>query len=257
MISATALLVATVITIWHQRSELTHNNKQLMASTQSQATEIQRLETLLTPFRTIALEKFTGSESTVLQKLAERITNIDASLENTMLELGRVKTAASYPKLRKVINIQPDGQEVIRTGVMVTCNPSAISDALQVAFAAIRDGNTTLATKQLKDIVSAEPNWPYAYFYLGCITKNQSEFKIAATIFTQLHEVDIIEPEPLLFEALTSAFLIDYDKTRTLLKELKNSKRPLANVSYIALPHNAPADILIECNRIATELKLE
>jgi hypothetical protein len=59
--------------------------------TQEQTAEIQRLETLLTPFRTIALEKFSGPEGKALEQLAERITMIDASLANAKKELESTK----------------------------------------------------------------------------------------------------------------------------------------------------------------------
>jgi hypothetical protein len=44
---------------------------------QEKTAEIQRLETLLTPFRTIALERFTGSESEKLKQLANQITELE------------------------------------------------------------------------------------------------------------------------------------------------------------------------------------
>ena len=41
--------------------------------------EVQRLETLLTPFRTMALEKFTGSEQEALRQLAGQINALQLS----------------------------------------------------------------------------------------------------------------------------------------------------------------------------------
>lgn len=43
-------------------------------------TEIQRLETLLTPFRTIALQKYTDPEPEALRKLAYRIKELESSV---------------------------------------------------------------------------------------------------------------------------------------------------------------------------------
>jgi hypothetical protein len=80
IVSGLFILLATGITIWHQRSELKRENKRLLNLSQNQTAEIQRLETLLTPFRTIAIEKFTGTEAEALQQLAERITTVDAAL---------------------------------------------------------------------------------------------------------------------------------------------------------------------------------
>jgi len=43
---------------------------------QEKTAEVQRLETLLTPFRTIALEKFTGDEKEALRKLADYVIEL-------------------------------------------------------------------------------------------------------------------------------------------------------------------------------------
>lgn len=91
IITGIVALLVTGITILHQRSELVEENKRLNSLTEKQTDEIQRLETLLTPFRTIALEKFTGPEVEALQKLAERVTTIDAALVEAKDELEKTK----------------------------------------------------------------------------------------------------------------------------------------------------------------------
>ena len=95
MVSGIVALIVTAATIWHQRSELRQENKRLISLTREQTVDIQRLETLLTPFRTIALEKFTGPEGKALQQLAERITTIDESLANAKKELESTKQELS------------------------------------------------------------------------------------------------------------------------------------------------------------------
>ena len=47
--------------------------------------EIQKLETQLTPFKTIALEKYTGSEQEKLQKLVERIKQLEDPLKKEIV----------------------------------------------------------------------------------------------------------------------------------------------------------------------------
>ncbi len=63
MVSAVVLIIVTIITIAHQRSQLKSDNIRLQRENDTKTTEIQRLETLLTPFRTIALEKYTLPEA--------------------------------------------------------------------------------------------------------------------------------------------------------------------------------------------------
>jgi len=91
MVTGAVLSVITIVTILHQRSELNQENKHLRSLSKDQSEEIQRLETLLTPFRTIALDKFTGTDAEVLQQLAERIRTIDASLADAKKTIDSLK----------------------------------------------------------------------------------------------------------------------------------------------------------------------
>ena len=79
IVSAIGLTVATLITIVHQRSQLKAENSELKRETANKTAEIQRLETLLAPFRTIALAKFTGPENESLLKLAQQIQSLQES----------------------------------------------------------------------------------------------------------------------------------------------------------------------------------
>ena len=84
-----ALLIACMH-IWNNRSQLKRDNENyikdlktkddrinsLKQEIQKQTSEVQRLETQLTPFKTIALEKFTGSEQEALRKLANELDEL-------------------------------------------------------------------------------------------------------------------------------------------------------------------------------------
>ena len=73
MVAAIGLIIVTVLTISHQRSQLKKDNARLQHENEEQTAEIQRLETLLTPFRTLALASYTLPEAQALRKLAEQI----------------------------------------------------------------------------------------------------------------------------------------------------------------------------------------
>lgn len=60
--------------------ELEEATESLEKEIQKKDMEIQRLETLLTPFRTIAIERYTGSEAEALSKLADRIQELESTL---------------------------------------------------------------------------------------------------------------------------------------------------------------------------------
>ena len=91
-------IIIAGLNILHQRSELSkqniemrEKNAELSNLVQEKTAEIQRLETQLTPFRTIAIEKYTGTESEALKQLAIHISEIYTSLSNTMKELDSTK----------------------------------------------------------------------------------------------------------------------------------------------------------------------
>jgi len=67
--------------------------------------EIQRLEILLTPFRTIALEKYTGSEQEALRKLAEDLEILESrtiALEERLA--SRILSSAQISIITEKIN---------------------------------------------------------------------------------------------------------------------------------------------------------
>lgn len=50
--------------------------------------EIQRLETQLTPFRTIALERYPGNEAEALERLSKEVSDLDAKLEASIKKIN-------------------------------------------------------------------------------------------------------------------------------------------------------------------------
>lgn len=84
-------IIVAGMNIYNNRSKLVQDNQQyetdiadLKEGLRNKDSEIQRLETQLTPFKTIALEKYTGSEQERLQKLAERIQELENPLKKTI-----------------------------------------------------------------------------------------------------------------------------------------------------------------------------
>ena len=80
IVTAIGLVVVTTITLMHQRSQLKEENSRLNRETVEKTAEIQRLETLLAPFRTIALQRYTDPEPEALRKLAHRISELENSV---------------------------------------------------------------------------------------------------------------------------------------------------------------------------------
>ncbi|HUT54840.1 MAG TPA: hypothetical protein VM658_15720 [bacterium] len=106
MIAAVGVIIVAIISIAYDRSKLKEDNSRLKRENDNKTAEIQRLETLLTPFRTIALERYSLPEVQALGKLAEQIGVLQemdrqksdkiSQLEN---EIGQMKPLAEPCKL--------------------------------------------------------------------------------------------------------------------------------------------------------------
>ncbi|MCX5695696.1 MAG: hypothetical protein NTW18_03395 [Candidatus Omnitrophica bacterium] len=158
--------------------------KKLEKENSDKIAEIQRLETQLTPFKTIALEKYTGSEQERLQKLAERIQELEnplkksiasaeAQVEVTIKSDEKVSTRymdvgglLCFVKNRQPLLLMSDTQsdakqngkgEVIYIGVFrMQSNYSAVgkpieilqeSDIIQVRFVKIPENSQVISGK--------------------------------------------------------------------------------------------------------------
>ncbi|MEN6578857.1 MAG: hypothetical protein ABFD90_21115 [Phycisphaerales bacterium] len=75
-----------------QNRILEDENKSLKGTTAKAMADIQRLETLLTPFRTIALEKFTGDEKEALRKFADQIARLQIEDEAKTRKIESLQT---------------------------------------------------------------------------------------------------------------------------------------------------------------------
>jgi hypothetical protein len=99
--------------VWTSYSELFRipSIKEKVANLESEngkkASEIQRLETLLVPFKTIALEKYTGSEQEVLQKLAEELQKLKDKANSLDKALSpRILSEEQKNKLRELLSFE-------------------------------------------------------------------------------------------------------------------------------------------------------
>lgn len=88
-------IIVAGMNILHSRSQLSQENIQykgditaLKDELKDKKTEIQRLETQITPFKTIALEKYTGSEQERLNKLSERIKELENPLKKAIASVS-------------------------------------------------------------------------------------------------------------------------------------------------------------------------
>lgn len=86
-----------------QQFGLSKENDILKEKLVVQRSEIQRLEILLTPFRTLAMEKFRGGDDEALQKLAADLNNTNNILTNTRDELKETQNELLKSKEDRVV----------------------------------------------------------------------------------------------------------------------------------------------------------
>jgi hypothetical protein len=259
IISAVALFAVTTITIVHQRSQLKAANDNLQREVNQKTVEIQRLETLLTPFRTIAVQRFAGPDNEALKKLADQIVALDRALYTAQEELASVKVAASYPKLRRILNVRPNGIEVIcignRAGAHAeTTSSSLVTVHMQRFFEALNKKDRPKALEALGNSIAAMPEWPYAYFYRGALSGNTRDFEKVVELLSTARTAEITEPEPLLYEALSLMFLGKHQEATQLLDKMDATGIMPSHVGLISYPRNCPTALLDRIDAISKKL---
>jgi len=150
IITAFAGVMVAGMYILNNRSQIKQDNKnyeveinkkntkinELQQELSSKNAEIQRLETQLTPFRTIALQKFTGSEQEVLEKLANELENVKKATDIPLLTL-----------MRERIRTTKDNSDYITSLAFRPSNRQSIGSTV---FIARITGNTDVRIKEFK-----------------------------------------------------------------------------------------------------------
>lgn len=143
----TGIFGVLIAGIWilHYRSQLNEDNqiyisdnKNLKQKNLELTSEVQRLETQLTPFRTIALQKFTGSEQEVLRKLANELENVKKATDIPLLTL-----------MRERIRTTKDNSDYITSLAFRPSNRQSIGSTV---FIARITGNTDVRIKEFKKV---------------------------------------------------------------------------------------------------------
>ncbi len=265
-------LVICIIQILHQRSGLKHQVDSLneditrketdirrlsQTVTDKQAAiaglvaEVQRLETVLTPFRTMAVEHFVESgETEALRKLAEYVTTLEARLNKAMVELEQTRSSVSAKALKEVANIRPNGEQVVfvggtrwTPGSISSETPSIISNRLSRAWEAAQTNDMSQCVQLLTEITRELPEWPYAYYYLGVLTHDIAFHEEAARRFAAIRLAGVEEPELLFVEALNLTFLREIEAAGKLLHGAEAKSQVMSLIPIIDYAPITPAPL--------------
>ena len=92
-----------------------NEKRRLEIKLDSKEREIQRLETLLTPFRTIALEKYTGTETEALNKLADKIQEYQLTIIEKTRKIEELEnTVAKLERMTLPRNLASDKKDILK-----------------------------------------------------------------------------------------------------------------------------------------------
>ncbi len=126
-------------------------------------TKIQLLETQLIPFKTIALERFTGSEMEALRKLAEEIEDTEKRLKN----FQNYSYSASLNYL---------GNSVESPNIIIS---SPVSRKLEGCYTKSEKNTAFECTDEClgryESLIQSDPFFPFSYYYITiCLFNNKN-----------------------------------------------------------------------------------
>jgi len=131
--------------------------------------EIQRLEILLTPFRTIALERYTGSETEAILKLATRIQE----LESTVTALKDYSYVAELNPIGLPSLRGKPGEEAfikITTGIYDILQGTWTEENRQYTYLCDPDSKA-----KFKEVIQKSPLFPFAYFAMAICLRSEKD----------------------------------------------------------------------------------
>jgi prefoldin subunit 5 len=184
IIAAGGVIVAGMH-IWHARSELKRNNEEytdeitekdelintLYHQLSQKDSEIQRLETQLTPFRALALDDYPGSEQEALKQLADEVQELRKDIDP-------LKKAISYAVANVEVIIKSEEQ----------VDTTYVADGGLLAFA--KDKQSLLLVSDTKS--SARQNGKGEVLYKGNF-QIQSKYSEIGKPVESLRESDLIQ----------------------------------------------------------------
>jgi vacuolar-type H+-ATPase subunit F/Vma7 len=193
------------------------------------------------------------SLSSELRSFADAIAKLD--LIGERLEKS-IETDApqKYGQLKALANIRPNGRTVNwmgdrKTGSgIVSSSASALSAKLIDMFKEFNAQKTQKCSDLLKDIEKAEPLWPYTYFYLGLNSINagkpaKTHFEKAIASFRDYRNVGIVEPEHILYQAMSQTFVEEYEDAAVLMSELANFRGGPDDITILAINASSPESL--------------
>ncbi len=248
------------------------NNQIVALQNQIKDKELESLalRTELSPFKTIALQKFASDDARAMKKLVEKISSFDLDLKLAAEKIKELESQSHLriTDLRDVVSIRPNGKVIRYNGhrsnpIMLFHDSSPLASDLSRIFTLMNKRNLSEAKNSIASLIKKEPHWPYSYYYLGLLTADLNDFEMAARKCSAFRKARLAEPEHLLFEIMSLTFLDQHDQAQELLlqlkqqlQEIKNMSDSIGHVPIMVVSKNSPPGLAAELEAIAKNMNL-
>ncbi len=148
-----------------QIPKLNEKIEQLKNENSAKDFKIQNLETEIAPFKTIALERFTGTEAEALSKLSFQLNNLEGAISDVK-KYTYVSTLTAY------------GSPYSTSGPIIFNTPisrimqDTISEDKMTHNLTFKCDDVSIA--KYKKVIDVDPNFPFSYYGLATCFSNKN-----------------------------------------------------------------------------------
>ena len=171
-----------------------------------------------------------------------------------------------YAQLKALANIRPNGRTVNwmgdrgAAGGIAISSPSALSSKLSEMFKEFNAKNAQACENLLKEIGEEEPLWPYTHFYLGLNAikagkPDKTHFEKAIASFREYRNIGIVEPEHILYQAMSHTFVEEHEDALVLMNELASFRSGPDDITILTINASVPERLLAMFQELAKKKK--
>lgn len=189
IISALAVVLAVWLPSHLDAPQLREENQKLERKISDKDHQIQELQTLLVPFKTVAFQNFTGTEGERLAQLALHLNEVQLGLET----LVRYQSVAKLNARGLTGMVAPDG---------ILMEHTPIGDAMAATIVNMPENRTAFKTTDealaiYHQVIQKFPDFPFSYFALaiGLRDKNNPSWVSYAETGVKIFERTTSLPE--------------------------------------------------------------
>jgi len=200
-----------------------------------------------------------------IRSFADALAELD-SIGDRLQKSIETDAPQKYGQLKALANIRPNGRTVNwmgdrkTAGGIAVSSPSVLSSKLIEMFKEFNEKNTQTCENLLKEIEKVEPLWPYTHFYLGLNAikagkPNKTHFEKTIASFREYRNIGIVEPEHILYQAMSHTFVEEHEDAFVLMNELASFRSGPDDITILAINSSVPERLLAMFQDLAKKKK--